>query len=303
MYNQRRYFLPITNGSRKLRVGVLGQNNLGKAIYNSFNDNVEMFAVDEEFGVNIENLIDWMPDVVYICLDTKLHPGNNRMDASDIEDAFLKLIRRTKSAIALKTLVTPEIMMRMAKSIEDPEDINRFIFSPTISSINSYDKYVDEIRTPSFVVYGGPQVSVNEYINFMQFNTDCMIPAKSHTLNIIEAIYAIYACEVFFGLKNSFFNELRTMLKKEGEGVFFPTNVLKTIASHPKIGIDSLSYKRYDNTFGLEEETEKNIKTFASYTSALSAMEMIVDINNKLKEGQEDVSDGETEEEQSTEGD
>src|SRR6056297_1636322 len=129
MYENKRVFLPISTWSRTPKVGVFGHNALGKAIEQSLSPNVDVFVADEELGVTIDNMMDFGPDVVFICEDVKLHESN-RQNASVTEDAFLKLMRRTKSAVVVCSSLTPDIAERICNTVEDPEEIARFIYWP-----------------------------------------------------------------------------------------------------------------------------------------------------------------------------
>jgi UDP-glucose 6-dehydrogenase len=290
MYENKRVFLPISTWSRVPKVGVFGHNALGKAIEKSL-VGTNTFIADPSFGVGIDNMMDFGPDIVFICEDVKLH-DSKRQNASLTEDAFLKLMRRTKSAVVLCSSMTPDILERICNTIDDPEEIGRFLYWPHLGGETNV---VDEFKNPNFLVIGGRHDCVNEFRHFMNVYTDCILPTPI-TCNPLEAAYVKCALSNFAALRVSFFNEIYESLKNDVHGKVTPNTVLKTIASSPIVG-RSFSRVPYNGKRGFDGQTEKLAEAYRNYTVHSTMVSTSLDENEKynsmIDESNDEIQDRE----------
>src|SRR6056300_909755 len=97
-------------------VGVVGHGFVGKAVERSFLPEVERFLVDPNYGTDIDQLIEQEPAITFVCTPTPVG-GGGRIDAAVTVDAILKLIRRSKSAVVLKSTVTPDVIDKICRAI------------------------------------------------------------------------------------------------------------------------------------------------------------------------------------------
>ena len=77
---------------------------------------VEKFYVDPKHGTTIDDLLDWQPNLTFVCAPTPM-ADSGFIDASIVEDAVLKLLEHTTGGVVVKSTITPEIVDRMYCSI------------------------------------------------------------------------------------------------------------------------------------------------------------------------------------------
>lgn len=281
MYEKKRVFLPISTWSRTPRVGIYGNTSMGKALENSLL-NVETFIADDSIGVSIDNLMDFGPDLVFISEDVKLHE-TGRMDATKTEDAFLKLLRRTKAAVVVCSTVTPDIAERMCASIDDPEEISRFLFWPQTISNTQIENLIRDI---SFSVVGGRNECVNEFRHFTNVYTDIMLP-NCIVVNPIEAMYIKCAVSNYHAMKVSFFNELYESLLHDNNEKCSAQVVMKGVGTHFDVG---RSYSRvpYKGVRGFSGTLEDEVVAWSNFTSNSALMQRVLEVNSTLQQTEED---------------
>ena len=287
MEQQKRVFLPISTRSRTPRIGIMGYTQVGRALESSFDrDQCDLFIVDDEYGLSVDNLMDFGPDLVFICYDIEVHESSGRQDASLVEDSFLKILRRTKAAIAVCSAVTPDIMERMCNTIDDPEDIARFIHWPAYAKPESFES---DFKQPPYAVFGGSQESVNDLKHFINFYSDILLP-QGILCNPIEAAYIKCVTNGFIAMKNAYVNELYDAVGKEFPGKITKHLIMKAFMSDPRIGTTGgrVNYPR--GTFG---ETKKLLDTFLGFTSSFKLLDATKEVNDALltpKEEEEEMS-------------
>ena len=54
-----------------MKVGIIGFGFVGKALANGLN-NSDIFKVDPKLGKSIDDLINFMPEIVFVCLPTPM---------------------------------------------------------------------------------------------------------------------------------------------------------------------------------------------------------------------------------------
>ena len=75
---------------KKLRLGIVGHGFVGKATDWGFSKRVEKFVVDPVYKTKVENLKDFKPDMVFICVPTPMS-DNGSQDSTIIESVVKDL--------------------------------------------------------------------------------------------------------------------------------------------------------------------------------------------------------------------
>lgn len=285
MYEQKRIFLPISTWTKKTpKIGIVGHGALGKAIQSCFTDGqTETFICDEKFNLTIDDLLDFSPDITFICYDVELHESG-RMDATKTEDAFLKLTRRCKTAIVICSTVTPDIMSRICATIDDPEDIQRFVYWPNMLTHNSIET---DIKFPSYCVFGGKYECVNEFKTFMNMNSDMILPSLV-ILNPIEASYVKCAIDGLEIVKRTFIDELYDSIVNDQEGKVSANNVLKTLSCAP-IKRTTTSIFDIESKRGLSDMLKTSLTAYANFTSHSKLLQTAKEVNESLNQSPEEI--------------
>jgi UDP-glucose 6-dehydrogenase len=285
MDEQKRLFLPLSTRNRTPRIAIVGYSALGQAIEACFDKTqCNVFIADEKFDVNIDNVMDFAPDLVFVCYEIESHESG-RMDATKVEDAFLKILRRTKSAIAVCSDLTPDIVERMCNTIDDPEDIGRFIYWPSFAKPESIGI---DTKQPNFLIMGGVQGSINDFKHFLNFYSDMIIPTGIIS-NPIEACYVKCAVNGFLSLKSAYVNQMYDALDAEFPDKVTKHLIMKSFMSEPRIGASSGRVLDYNGNRGFCGEQKKLLDCFLGFSSNYSLLETATSINDDVYKQEEDT--------------
>ena len=59
-----------------MRVGIIGYGFVGKALANGIKNKVDIFKVDPKLGTSISDLINFSPEIIFICVPTPMNDGS-----------------------------------------------------------------------------------------------------------------------------------------------------------------------------------------------------------------------------------
>lgn len=296
-------FLPALPEGKTPLLGVVGYGYVGKAVEASFNDNFDRFIVDPKINTTIDDLVDAQPHIAYVCVPTPMQRGG-RIDSKVAEDAVLKLMKRTKSAVVLKSTVTPDVIERLIRSFSTQDDYFRFIYAPEfLKEKSSIEDYLD----PEFMIFGGMEQSIAELISVYRNATSIIVPDTLHAMNPVEASYVKYAINTFLATKVTFFNQLHDVMTKDTPGAVNPSVVMKGILSDKRIGNSHWRVPGPDNKRGFGGSCfPKDLSAFINFTPNMPLLDKVKELNDNYRseyelderEESNNVDYGQTKEEQ-----
>ena len=98
---------------KKLKLGIVGYGFVGKATDQGFNKRVKKYIVDPILNTSIEELKDFQPEIVFICVPTPMNDDGSQ-DASIISSVTNDLSRYCPDAIkVVKSTVLPSILDKL----------------------------------------------------------------------------------------------------------------------------------------------------------------------------------------------
>ena len=262
--------------------GIVGHGFVGKAVERALHPELERFLVDPIYKTNIDQLIEAKPVLTYVCTPTPVL-GNGRIDAADTVDAVLKLIRLTKSAVILKSTVTPDIIGKIIRAVEQAEAAHRFIYAPEFLTEKNADF---EYCNPTYLVFGGMQSTVGQYMEFLANNTFCKMKkdATVHVVHPMEASFIKYAINSFLAMKVTFLNQLVDAMGDEIEHGINPLQVLRSLSDEPRLGSSHWRVPGPDGKKGFGGACfPKDISALVNYTNKMSLMEEVLSLNNDMR--------------------
>jgi nucleotide sugar dehydrogenase len=198
---------PISRNN-PLRMGIVGHGFVGKAVeYGFYHEMVEHFLVDPNYDTSIDDLVEWKPQVVFICAPTPQNSETGFVDSSIVEDAVLKLTYHTNSFIVVKSTVTPDIIDRLYNSME-PQDFDRFVYNPEFLTEKSA---CEDFVNAEHHVFGGTANACDELGQIYDLFSNCKSD-KYYRMSGCEASFVKYATNAFLATKLTFFNQLRDLI-------------------------------------------------------------------------------------------
>jgi UDPglucose 6-dehydrogenase len=194
--------------NNKLKMGIVGHGFVGKAVeYAFYHPMIEHFLVDPNYDTTIDNLIDWKPQVVFVCAPTPQNAESGFVDASIVEDAVLKLIHHTSAFVIVKSTVTPDIVDRLYNSI-NPQDFDRFAYNPEFLTEKSA---CEDFVNAEHHVFGGTKVATDELAQIYDIFSNCKSD-KYYRMSACEASFVKYGTNAYLATKLTFFNQLKDLV-------------------------------------------------------------------------------------------
>ena len=288
----------------KIRLGIVGHGFVGGAVDYAFTHPlIETFIVDPKYDTNIDHLIDYMPDVTFICAPTPMGE-NGIVDASIVEDAALKLLEFTSGIVVIKSTVTPDIIDRLYRSVYE-DDVKRLVVNPEfLTESNAKEQFVS---ADYHVIGGHPEATEKVGRLYNQFS---LCTAKEYVMvSGPEAAFIKYGVNSFLALKVTFFNQLYDSVTDFGCSY---NTVANTIGLDPRIGQGHTRVPGYDGKRGYGGACfPKDTKAFTMFDKDLTLVAKCITINNDYRmqydlderEESNNVDYGQTEEEQQNQDD
>lgn len=191
-----------------LRMGIVGHGFVGKAVeYAFYHTMIDHFLVDPKYDTSIDDLIDWQPQIAFICAPTPQNAETGFVDASIVEDAVLKLMYHTNALVVVKSTVTPDIIDRLYNSFE-PDDFDRFVYNPEFLTEKSA---CEDFVNAEHHVFGGTARACEEIEQIYDIFSSCKSD-KYYRMSGCEASFVKYATNAFLATKLTFFNQLKDVV-------------------------------------------------------------------------------------------
>ena len=284
----------------KLRIGIVGHGFVGGAVDYAFTHrDIEKFYVDPKHNTTIDDLLDWKPNVTFICAPTPM-AESGFVDASIVEDAVLKLLEHTEGGVVVKSTITPDIVDRLYSSVFE-DDIKRLTINPEfLTESNAKEQFV---MAPYHVIGGHPD-ACRGLAQLYEVYSLCTATEFIFTSGV-EASFVKYGVNSFLATKVTFFNQFFDSIEKFGCN--YPT-IMNAVGRDKRIGMGHTRVPGYDGKRGFGGACfPKDCKAFTLFDEDLTLLDKCVNINNnyrkqyELDEREESNNvkyDGQTKEEQ-----
>lgn len=183
----------------KLRVGVVGSNYLADATRISFDSKLnDVYTVDSED--ELDSLIEYKPQVVFVCVDLPLLKNDTIDDASLIA-MITRLSKETQAGVCLKTTINVETSDRIASATGGEWFVKKFVYSPELGET------VDDVLAADILFIGGIPEVIEAHIKIMRSGS-VLLPRHVLQGTVNEVIFAKLGTVGFKAVKQTFFNQL-----------------------------------------------------------------------------------------------
>ena len=260
-----------------MKIGIIGYGFVGKALSFGLKDDVEICKIDPKLNSEINDLIEFKPDAVFICVPTPM-----KDDASQDISLLKSVISEFQSLdlnclVIIKSTVLPNYIEEIESLIPD------FIYNPEFLR----EKYADQdFINSELIIFGGNKVSAKYLANIYKNFTKCICEDYIYT-DIKAASIMKYTINSFLATKVSFFNEINALFKKSGTNETW-NNFISALVKDKRIGNSHMDVPGHDGRLGFGGAClPKDSNAFLYYSESLgqplNILKTAINTNNIIR--------------------
>jgi len=263
---------PPTDANKRLRIGIVGSNNIAKATHIAYDTkNVDRYLVD---GIEeLDSLIDWRPTIVFICNDIPLLK-NDTLDDADFLNTVNKLIRGSGAGVCIRTTINTETVERLIQALTWDVVNAKVIYNPVFEDTDNIGK----ILTPEVEYFGGDEKAIAMHVNLMK-HTSHFSAQQMSVGSIFDVVYAKLAVVGFKAVKQTFFNQLHDAVIDCGGAN--PSIVRRMIEKSPDLVDRSVMVPTFVRSRSSEEVSYKQARSYSGEFENAD-VKMFVGMTDKL---------------------
>ena len=260
-----------------MKIGIIGYGFVGKALAAALSDDVKLLKIDPKLNTDISDLIDFKPNVTFICVPTPMNEDFSQ-DISILQDVIKKLNSlNLKSLIVIKSTVLPNYIIEIEKHIAE------FIYNPEFLR----EKHANQDFIESkLIVFGENNTSAKKLEEIYRDYSKCVCTNYIYT-DAIAASLIKYTINSFLATKVIFFNELNSLFNQSGTEESWD-NFIFAIAQDSRIGNSHMQVPGHDERLGFGGAClPKDSNAFNIYSEEigqpLSLLNKVIRTNNKIR--------------------
>lgn len=274
---------------KELKIGIVGHGFVGKATDWGFSKNTNKFIVDPKNETNIEQLAEFNPELIFVCVPTPM--GENGIQDSSIIEAVVQELsaKCRESIIVIKSTVLPSIL-------EDIKKVNpKIIYNPEFLR----EKHANEdFMNSEMIIFGGDKNIASQVSKFYLDHSRCK--TKKHIfMDISSASLVKYTINTFLASKVMFFNEMHEVfnkLKSNDSWELF----IKTLSLDKRIGESHMNVPGHDGKKGFggacfPKDTAALLKYAEGIGVELHVLRSVINRNNIIRGQYAELDDREKE--------
>ena len=274
---------------KELKIGIIGHGFVGKATDCGFSKNTKKFIVDPKNGTNIDQLAEFDPELIFVCVPTPMGK-NGIQDSSIIEAVIQELVAKCReSIIAIKSTVLPSILEKIAKTN------TKIIYNPEFLR----EKHANEdFINSEMIIFGGDKDTALRVSQFYLDHSVCK--STEHVfLDISSASLVKYSINTFLATKVLFFNEMHDVFNKLDNNDDWDT-FIRAISLDKRIGKSHMNVPGHDGRRGFggacfPKDTIALLKFAEDIGIKLSILKAVINKNNIIRSQYTELDDREKE--------
>ena len=192
-----------------MKIGIIGYGFVGKALRRGLKDNVKCIEIDPKLNTNINDLIKYKPDIVFICLPTPMNDDGTQN--IDIVSSAVGEINKFDSdiLIVLKSTILPKYVNDISKISSN------IVINPEFLREG---EAIRDFTYPDRIVVGSNDKKSNRTLKNL-YNP--LISKGAQYLNTSRRAAELikYASNAFLATKITFINEIANLCEKTGINV------------------------------------------------------------------------------------
>ncbi len=272
-----------------MKVAIIGMGFVGNSLLNGLKDNVTVKEIDPKLGTNINEVKDFSPEIIFICVPTPMSEDKTQ-DISIIESVVDEINHlKIQSLVVLKSTLLPNHVKEFEKKIP------RFIYNPEFLR----EKHANEdFINSELIVFGGNQNEAQYLSGFYQDHTKCICNDHIFT-DPLTASFIKYTINAFLSVKVIFFNELKELFDASGAGEDW-NNFTKYLSKDKRIGSSHMQVPGHDGRLGfggacLPKDSDALVKYANQIEKQLNLLNNAIKLNNDIRSAYNKETDRELE--------
>jgi UDPglucose 6-dehydrogenase len=272
-----------------MKVGIFGFGFVGQALRKGLKDDVECIAIDPKHNTDINDLKEFKPDLIFICVPTPMNDDGTQNIS--IVNNVIKEINKFDSniLIILKSTILPKYVQDISKTC------NNLVINPEFLR----EKYADnDFINSEIIVFGGKEENCKRISNFYKNHTKCICNEHIFTDDISASLIK-YTINSFLALKVIFFNEIKSVfdnLNLNNNWLSF----INALSKDKRIGDSHMNVPGPDGKYGFGGPCfPKDVSALIEYSKELgfelSLLKKANAINNNIRAEYNDLSEREKE--------
>jgi len=260
-----------------MRVAIIGLGFVGNSLLNGMKDSVEAKKIDPKLGSGINELIDFLPEIIFICVPTPMNKdrSQNISIVRSVVDEIIDL--NINSIVVLKSTLLPSYVEELEKSLP------KFVYNPEFLR----EKHANEdFINSELIVFGGNKADAIILSNFYKDHTKCI--CKDHIFtDCITASLIKYTINTFLSVKVVFFNELKDLFDVSGAQEDWE-NFIKYLSKDIRIGNSHMQVPGHDGRKGfggacLPKDSNAFLKYSEQIEKQLNILNNAIKLNNDIR--------------------
>jgi UDPglucose 6-dehydrogenase len=272
-----------------MKIGIVGFGFVGQALRKALEDDVECFIVDPKLKTNINDLQEFKPNIVFVCVPTPMNDDGSQNIA--IVNNVIEEINKFDSnlLIILKSTILPKHIKEISKNCEN------LVVNPEFLREKFAD---DDFINSEIIVFGGSEDNCKKISKFYKKHTKCICNDHIFTDDISASLIK-YTINSFLALKVIFFNEIKSVFDNLNSNNDW-SNFINALSKDKRIGNSHMNVPGPDGKYGFGGACfPKDVSALIEYStelgSELSLLKKANAINNTIRAEYNDLSEREKE--------
>ena len=272
-----------------MKIGIVGFGFVGQALRKGLEDDVECIVIDPKLKTYINDLKEFNPDMVFICVPTPMNDdgSQNIQIVNDVIEEINKF--DSNLLIILKSTILPKYVKEISKICQN------LVVNPEFLREKFAD---DDFINSEIIVFGGREENCKRVSKFYKNHTKCICNDHIFTDDISASLIK-YTINSFLALKVIFFNEIKSVfdnLNSNNNWLSF----INALSKDKRIGDSHMNVPGPDGKYGFGGPCfPKDVSALIEYSkelgSELSLLKKANAINNNIRAEYNDLSEREKE--------
>ena len=275
--------------NKKVKIGIVGHGFVGKATDSGFDIDVEKFIVDPLLGTSIDDLRDFQPEIVFICVPTPM-ADDGEQDSSILVSVVKELVLKCPDTIkVIKSTVLPSILEDLSK-LDD-----KVIYNPEFLR----EKHANEDFINSKLIIFGGEKKISKVVSRAYLNNSKCKTSKHRFTDISTASLIKYTINTFLASKVIYFNEIKRLFDSFKISDDW-NEIIDIISLDERLGSSHMNVPGHDGKLGFggacfPKDSLALLKLASKRQIELKILENVIRINNTIRKEYEELDARESE--------